>query len=140
MAYTESGGGRSLSDLLGGLASDISSLFRKEIELAKTEASEKLDDAMKAGRMLAVGLVLAIGAIGVFLAALVSGLSVLLVNWGMTSAVANFVAALAVTIVVGAFAWAMISRGAAELRANKLNMQRTAHAIRSDAAAVKESF
>lgn len=30
-----------LSELLGGLVSDVSGLFRKEIDLAKTEASEK---------------------------------------------------------------------------------------------------
>jgi hypothetical protein len=41
---------------------------------------------------------------------------------------------------VGGIAWAMIARGAAELKAEKFNMQRTAHAIRSDAAAVKESI
>ena len=37
--------GRPLGDLLGGLVSDISGLFRKEIELAKAEAGEKVDEA-----------------------------------------------------------------------------------------------
>jgi hypothetical protein len=130
----------SLSDLLGGLASDISGLFRKEIQLAKAEASEKLDDAMKAGRNIAIGAVLAIGAIGVFLAALVSGLAALLVNMGMDDQPASFIAALVVTAVVGGVAWAMISRGMAEFKANKLNMERTTHSIQMDAAAVRESL
>ena len=39
-----------LADLLGGLASDISGLFRKEIQLAKAEASEKLDSALSIQR------------------------------------------------------------------------------------------
>jgi succinate dehydrogenase/fumarate reductase cytochrome b subunit len=129
-----------LSDLLGGLASDISGLFRKEIQLAKAEASEKLDDAMKAARNLAIGAVLAIGAIGVFLAALVSGLSALLVNMGMDEQPASFIAALVITAVVGGVAWAMIARGMAELKANKLNMERTTHSIQMDAAAVRESL
>ena len=34
----------------------------------------------------------------------------------------------------------MIARGMAELKANKLNMQRTAQSLQMDAAAVRESF
>ena len=129
-----------LGGLLSGLVSDVSMLFRKEIELAKTEASEKVDQAMNAGRSLAIGGVLAIGAIGVFLAALVSGLTALLVNMGMQQPLANFISAIVVTIVVGAIAWALIAKGANDLKANKLNMQRTTHSLQMDAAAVKESF
>lgn len=138
MAYQDTG--RPITDLLGSLVSDISGLFRKEIELAKAEASEKIEETAKAGRTLAIGAVLAIGAIGVFLAALVAGLTALLVNIGMSEQPANFISALVVTAVVGGVAWAMISRGLAELKANKLNMERTVHSVRMDANAVRESF
>ena len=131
---------RPISDLLGGLVSDVSRLFRKEIELAKAEASEKLDEVLQASQHLAIGGVLAIGAVGVFLAALVAGLAALLVAMGMGPAIANFIAAVAVTVVVGAIAWSMISRGLAALRANKLNMERTTHSLAQDATVVKESF
>ena len=80
MAYAQSS--QSLGDLLSGLVSDVSTLFHQEIELAKTEASEKFDDVMGAARNLAIGGVLAIGAIGVFLAAIVPGLTALLVAIG----------------------------------------------------------
>lgn len=129
-----------LGDLLSGLASDISGLFRKEIQLAKAEASEKLDEAMKAGRNLAIGGVLAIGAIGVMLAALVTGLASILITMGMAETPASFVAGLIVAAVIGGIAWALIARGIAELKANKLNMQRTTNSIRMDAETVKESF
>lgn len=129
-----------LADLLGGLANDVSMLFRKEIQLAKAEASEKLDEAMKASRNLAIGGVLAIGAIGVLLAALVTGLAALLINMGMPETAASFVAGIIVAAVIGGIAWVMISRGIAELKANKLNMQRTTNSLRMDAEAVKESF
>ena len=129
-----------LGDLLTGLAGDISGLFRKEIQLAKAEASEKLDEALKASRNLAIGGVLAIGAIGVLLAALVTGLAALLINMGMAETPASFVAGLIVAAVIGGIAWAMISRGIAELKANKLNMQRTTSSIRMGAETVKESF
>jgi len=138
MAHSEHTGG--LADLLTGLASDISGLFRKEIELAKAEASEKVDEAVKAGRNLAIAAVLAIGAIGVFLAALVAGGTALLVQLGVAEPAANFISALVVTIIVGGAAWAAFARGMAELKANKLNMQRTARSLQRDAAAVRESF
>ena len=138
MAYQDTG--RPITDLLGSLVSDISGLFRKEIELAKAEASEKIEETAKAGRTLAIGAVLAIGAIGVLLAALVAGLTALLVNMGMSEQPANFISAIVVTAVVGGVAWAMISRGLAELKANKLNMERTVHSVRMDANAVRESF
>jgi hypothetical protein len=129
-----------LADLLGGLVGDISGLFRKEIQLAKAEASEKLDEALKASRNLAIGGVLAIGATGVLLAALVTGLAALLINLGMAETAASFVAGLVVAAVIGGIAWAMISRAIAEFKANKLNMQRTTSSIRMDAETVKESF
>ncbi|MEQ1770689.1 MAG: phage holin family protein [Devosia sp.] len=130
---------RPLSDLVGNLFGDISGLLRKEIQLAKAEASEKLEDAIKASRNLAIGAVLAIGAIGVFLAALVSGLTALLIAIGMSAQPANFIAAMIVTAVVAAIAWSMLSRGIADLKANKLNMDRTVHSIRMDADAIREN-
>lgn len=132
--------GRPLGDLLSGLVGDISGLFRKEIQLAKAEASETVEHTVKAGRNIAIGGVLAIGAIGVFLAALVTGLAALLVNMGMAETPAGFVAGLIVTAVIGIVAWTFISRGVNELKDNKLNMQRTASSLRMDAEAVKESF
>ena len=139
MAHAEQSG-EGLGFLLSGLATDISGLFRKEIELAKAEASETVDNATKAGRNLAIGAVLAIGALGVFLAALVSGGTALLVHLGMAELLANFISAVIVTVVVGGLAWAAISRGLAEFKANKLTMQRTTQSLQMDAAAVKESF
>lgn len=135
MAYAQSG--QSLVDLLSGLVGDVSTLFHKEIELAKAEASEKLDDAIGASRNLAIGGVLAIGAVGVLLAAIVSGLTALLVAWGMQEQLANFISALVVAIVVGLIAWSMIAKGAADLRTSKLNMERTARSLQQDAATVK---
>ena len=138
MAVNEHSGG--LGDLLSGLASDISGLFRSEIQLAKAEASEKLDVALGAGRNIAIGGVLAIGAIGVFLAALVAGGTALLIQAGVAAPLANFISAVIVTVVVGGVAWSMISRGVAEFKANKLNMERTTHSLQRDAATVKDSI
>jgi hypothetical protein len=131
---------RPLTDLLGSLAGDVSGLFRKEVQLAKAEASEKLDDAIEASKGLAIGGVLAIGAIGVFLAALVTGLSWLLVGFGMSESAADFVAALAVALVVGGIAWSFISKSLDAWKASRLNLNRTTRSLARDAEVVKESF
>lgn len=131
---------RSITDLLGDLANDISGLFRKEIQLAKAEASEKIDDAVGASKGLAVGAVLAIGAVGVFLTALVTGVSWALVAFGMNEQAATFVAALVVALVVGGIAWSFISRSLETWKASRLNLDRTTHSLARDAEVVKESF
>ncbi|NDK54245.1 phage holin family protein, partial [Rhizobium laguerreae] len=68
-----------LSELVSGLVGDVMGLLRKEIDLAKTEASEKLSQALSGVEILLFGLVLAIGAVGVLLSALVGGLAAFLV-------------------------------------------------------------
>lgn len=130
----------SLTDLLGSLAGDISGLFRKEVQLAKAEASEKLDDALDASKGLAIGAVLAIGALGVFLAALVTGFSWLLVAFGISEPASEFVAALVVALVVGGIAWSFISKSLEAWKASRLNLDRTTNSLARDAEVVKESF
>ena len=137
--YDDANPGR-LADLFSSLALDFTGLFRKEIELAKAEASEKVDLAMKAAASLAIGAVLAIGAIGVFLAALVTGGAGVLIQIGMSPAAANFTAALIVTAIVCVVAWTFISRGLDGLKADKFGMERSANSLRADAATLKESF
>jgi hypothetical protein len=132
--------GRPLSELIGGLASDISMLFRKEIQLAKTEASEKMGQALSGVELLIAGAVLALGALGVILAAAVTGLAALFVAQGMGTTAANSLAALIVAVIVGGIAWMLISRGRNVLRADHLMLDRTAHSLGRDAAAVKEKL
>ena len=135
MANPES---RPLGELISGLVSDISGLFRKEIDLAKTEASAKISTAVSGLEMFAVGLVLAIGAIGVLLAAIVNGLGALLVAQGLTEANADAVASLIVAVVVGIAAWVAISRGITVVRNTNPTLPRTASSLRRDAEIVKE--
>ena len=46
---------RSLKELLGDLTQSVSTLFRKEIELVRTETSEKLSGALVAAGSIAAG-------------------------------------------------------------------------------------
>ena len=51
---------RSLSDLLSEMTSELSTLFRKEIELAKVETSEQVSRAAKAGAFLGATAIVAL--------------------------------------------------------------------------------
>jgi drug/metabolite transporter (DMT)-like permease len=130
--------GRPLAELLGGLASDISNLFRKEIQLAKAEASEKFSQTLGGVISLVIGAVLGLGALGVLLSAIVSLLASFFVNQGMDPAMSNAIAAGIVTIVVGIIAWVFFNRGMSALKASNLNLNRTTASLSRDADIVKE--
>ncbi len=132
--------GKSLPDLLGSLASDISGLFRKEVQLAKAEAGEKIDLVLAAAQKLAIGAVLGIGAVGVLFAAIVSGLAAILIGAGMDPTLANSLSALIVAAVFGAIAWTLISGALNSMKASKLNLDRTVHSLTRDAQVVSELF
>lgn len=131
---------RSLPDLLGSLAGDISGLFRSEIRLAKAEASEKLEDVVANSRGLAIGALLAIGAIGVFLAGVTAGLAAILAAIGMHPAVAGFVASMLVAVAVGSTGWSMINASLAAWKASRLNLDKTGQSLARDAQVLKETF
>ena len=129
-----------LSELVGGLVSDVTGLLRKEIDLAKTEASEKVSKALIGIEVGIVGLVLAIGAVGVLLSALVGGLATVFVNQGFTATGASALSALIVGVVIAVIAWLLISRCLSALRGSNLKLDRTATSLKRDVEAVKEKF
>ena len=135
-----SGDSRPLSELVSGLVSDISGLFRKEIDLAKTEASAKFTRAISGMEMFAAGLVLAIGAVGILLSALVNGLAAVLVAQGFTEANSDAISSIVVALVVGIVAWISVSRGLAVIRHSDLSLPRTTNSLRRDAEIVKEKL
>lgn len=131
---------RSLPDLLGSLAGDISGLFRSEIRLAKAEASEKFEEVAANSRGIAMGALLAVGAIGVFLAGLTAGLAALLAALGMHPDVAGFVASMLVALAVASIAWSMINASLAAWKASRLNLDKTGQSLARDAQVLKETF
>lgn len=138
MSYAQHG--RPMPELLGGLISDLTGLFRKEIQLAKTEASEKVDQVVGASLSLLIGGVLALGALGVVLAALVTAIGAFFVSMDMQPTAANSLAAAIVAVIVGGIAWMLISKGLSALKASNLMLNRTTHSLAQDADAVKEKF
>lgn len=131
---------QSIGDLLSGLVNDISLLFRKELQLAKAEAGEKVEQVVGAGRSVIIGAVLAIGAVGVLLAALVAILAAILVAMGMGATLANAISAVVVAAIIGGIAWGMISSGINAVKATNLQPTRTVRAVTEDVNAVQEKF
>ena len=129
---------RPLAELLGGLASDISGLFRKEVELAKAEASETVSHVLEGIEWLLAGAVLALAALGVFLAAVVTLLAAFFAAQGLDALLSSALSAGVVTLIVGLIAWGLVSRGRKALRAKNFTMKRTASSLGRDADVVKE--
>lgn len=129
---------RSLPELVTGLVGDISGLFRKEITLAKTEASEKMAHALVGIEAFAAGLVLAVCAVGVLLAALVNGLAAFLMARGMAEHNADALSSVVVGVVVALIAWGLISRGLNALKGENLKLERTSASLQRDAKIVKD--
>ena len=121
---------RSLKELLGDLTQSVTTLFRKEIELARAETSEKISHAGVAAGALAGGGILALAALIVLLQALVIALTEL----GLAPALS----ALIVGGVVAIIAFALIYKGMNDLKASNLAPTRTVEALRRDAQMVKE--
>lgn len=129
---------RTLASMVKGLVADVSTLFRQEIELAKTEASERVESAVHGGQMLVIGAILAIGALGVLLAAIVALGTAWLVSMGMDEMTANIISAVAVALIVGLIGWIMISSGVNRLKTSNFKLERATHSLSEDANIVKE--
>ena len=131
---------RPLPELVRGLITDVTGLVRKELDLAKTEASESFTRALGGIEVLAIGLVFAIGAMGVLLSALVGGLTAILVSQGLSEPSANALSALIVAAIVGLIAWMLMSKGISALRGSNWKMERTTTSLGNDANVIKEKM
>ncbi len=129
MATTQSDT-RSITDLLGDLGGNISTLMRKEIQLARAETSEKISQATISVGAIAAGMVMAMAALIVLLQALVIALTNMGIGPGW--------AALIVGIVVAGIAYLLIHKGMSDLSAHNLAPERTIDALRQNNRTLKE--
>ena len=121
--------GRSLGDLVGDIADDLTTLVKQEIELAKNEAKA---EATKAGK--GVGLFGGAGIAG-HLALLFLSLTLmfLLDSWMHTA-----LAALIVTVLWGAAAAVLAVIGRKELKSMNPKLETTQKTLKEDAAWAKQ--
>lgn len=121
---------RSLKDLFTDLTQSITTLFRKEIQLARAETSEKITQVGVAIGAIAGGAILALAALIVLLQALVIAITEAGVPAGWAS--------LIVGAIVAIVAYILIHKGTSDLKASNLAPNRTMGSLKRDAQVVKE--
>ena len=121
---------RSLGDLFGDLTRDMGTLVRQEVELAKTEMTQKASQAGKnIGSMVAGGAVAYAGFLAI-LAGIIIGIASLGVPWWLS--------ALLVGLVVTGIGYFLIQRGRDALKQGNLAPERTIETLKDDAEWAKE--
>ncbi|WP_207481501.1 phage holin family protein [Arenibaculum pallidiluteum] len=117
------GGERPLTQLLSDLATETTTLVRKEVELARAEVSEKVGQATAGAVSLAAGgLVAFAGLIFLLLAAV----------YGLTRVVPDWAAALIVGAVVTLVGVVMLLVGKRKLSATSFEPRRTIETLKDD--------
>jgi hypothetical protein len=121
---------RSIGELFGQLAEDMSLLVRQEVQLAKTEMSEKMSRAT--GDLVAVGtggFVAYLGGLAL-VAALILGLAEL--------GIASWLSALIVGAVLAGVGFVMLRRGTRDLKQHSFTPDRTIRTLKEDVQWAKE--
>jgi hypothetical protein len=120
----------SLGELFADLARNTSTLVRQEVELAKTEMSQKAARVGKDVAFLAIGGAVLYAGFLALLAALIVGLGQLGLPW--------WLAALLVGLVVAAVGGFLIQQGLTALRREDLTPRQTIATLKEDAEWAKE--
>jgi uncharacterized membrane protein YqjE len=129
---TTAEGEPSLGDLVMGLTDDITTLVRKEVELAKTELQENIKEGAQAGGMVAAGGMIAYAGLILFLI----GIAILLGDWWNNL----WLGAGVVGIVVGLIGWAILNGGLKQLKEVSLVPRKTIASLERDAQMAKEKL
>lgn len=120
---------RSLGSLVSELTNEVSTLFRDEVDLVKTEGSQKLAKAKTGILAIAIGSILALAGLVVLLFAAVYGLAeVMHIGW----------AALIVAVVTLVIAGIAAMSGMSSLKPENLTPERSMNSLREDADIAKE--
>ena len=122
---------RPLGDLFGDLASDMSSLVRQEVALAKLEITQKAKHIGKNVGYLVIGGAVAYAAMLAILAGIIMLLAKVLPPWG---------SALIVGAVVGGIGWLLIGKAMMALQQTDLTPRETVETLKEDATWVKEQI
>lgn len=121
---------RSIGELIRDLANDVSTLVRQEMRLARTEAQDKVTQAITAVIAMVAGGLIAFAALIILLDALVYGLT--------DAGLERWIAALIVGGVVAIIGFILVRKGQNDLSAWSLAPERTTANVRRDVNLVKE--
>jgi len=129
---TTADGDPSLGQLVMGLTDDITTLVRKEVELAKAELQENIQESAKAGGMIAAGGMVAYAGLLLILGAI----AILLGDWWDN----YWLGAAVVGIITGVIGWFMLNGGLKQLKQVSLVPHKTISSLQSDAEMAKEKL
>jgi len=115
---------RSLGELFGDLTKETSNLVRQEVELAKTELSQKASSVGKDIGSLAVGGAIAYAGLLAIGAAIIIGLAQIGLPWWLS--------ALIVGLVVAGIGYFLVQRGLSALKRQNLAPSKTIQTIKED--------
>ena len=115
---------KSLTELLSTVTSDLTTLMRKEIELAKIEAKEEAAKAGKAGAMLAAG------GVAAHMALLFTSLAL---AWLLDAVMPASLAFLLVGVVYGIAAFALLQIGRNRMKDVRPVPEQTVDTLKEDA-------
>ncbi len=118
-----------LGELFSELSRGVSSMFRQEVELAKTELSHKAKQAVKDAVYLIAGGILAFGGFLVLLGMLVAALANVMPVW---------LSALIVGVVVCGAAYTLIQKGLSDLKKRSLKPEQTVETIKESGKWIKQ--
>jgi uncharacterized membrane protein YqjE len=121
-----------LGELVMGLTDDITTLVRKEVELAKTELQENIKEGAAAGGMIAAGGMVAYAGLILVLIAIAIALG----QWWDNLWLATLVVGI-VTLLLG---WAIFNGGKNQLKDVSLVPRKTISSVNRDAKVVKEKL
>ncbi|QBF33309.1 phage holin family protein [Thalassococcus sp. S3] len=123
---------KSAGTLLSDALNNVSGLVSNEVDLARAEVSENVNKAGVAVGLIGGAAIIALVALNVLAAALVAALTEAGLDAGW--------AALIIGALLGAAAYALMSKGLNDLKLSSLAPTRTVKNVQRDAAAVKESY
>jgi Putative Actinobacterial Holin-X, holin superfamily III len=123
-------GEKDITDLSQDILRDIATLLSTELQLLRTEISDKLALTGVAGALIAIGALLLLATIVLLLQAAIAGLAA----YGFSPAVATLLVAIT-TLVVGAV---LVWFGLTRLRAENLAPSKTIHQFQKDVTIVND--
>jgi hypothetical protein len=129
---TDPNAAKSTGTLLSEALTQVSGLLRKEVDLARAEIDENLSTAGVAIGMILGGAIIALTALNVLAAALVTALTEAGLQPGWS--------ALIVGVVLAVIAFALLSKGVGDLKLSRLAPNRTAKNVQRDAKTIKEVY
>jgi len=122
---------RSLGELFAELARETSNLVRQEVELAKTEVTQKASRVGKDAGVIGVGGAIAYAGFLALLAAVILGFGQFMPLWA---------SALVVGLVVGAIGYFIIQKGRNDLKHADLTPHETIESLKEDTEWAKEQI